>query len=133
MSLEPQVTDYTHIENLGRKNTWQSNNINSDTHEFKCKFQKTHYSSVLLDYGKKLTRIDVNKIIPKAWDLPEEFFEFVVPSSDNPTIVFCETLVRKANIMNENFRSYRQPAYMRSRSTSLQSIEKLPNIMDSKR
>ena len=67
--------------------------------------------------------------MPKTFDLPEELFEFVVPSSDNPTINFCDDIVRKAQILNDKFRSHRQPAYMKSRSPT----NTLPSILDKKR
>ena len=36
-----------------------------------------------------------------------------MPRSENPTINFCDAMVRKANLLNDKFRGNRQPEYMR--------------------
>ena len=56
-----KVTDYS-----------SRNSINSDTHEFKCKSTLPILICWKLDYGQKLNRIDVNKLMPTVWDIPEE-------------------------------------------------------------
>ena len=54
----------------------------------------------------------MNKILPRVFDLPEELFEVNLPQSENPLINLCDGLVRKASLIQSNFKSNRIPQYM---------------------
>ncbi len=41
--------------------------------------------------------------MPTQWELPQEMFEFHLPQSENPTINLCDAIVRKANMIKEEF------------------------------
>ena len=41
--------------------------------------------------------------MPTQWELPSQFFDIHLPSSTNPTINFCDSIIRKANVMYENY------------------------------
>ena len=55
----------------------------------------------------------MSKIIPKEWEIPEEFFEVNMPISDNPTINYCDAIKRNAKLLQEKFRGNSQPAYVK--------------------
>jgi hypothetical protein len=44
-----------------------------------------------------------------SWDPPSESVKF--PTSDNPTVNFCEGIIQKVKMLNENFRGNRLPEY----------------------
>ena len=74
-------------------------------------------SYVSIEFGQKKKHIDVSKLMPTKWDLPEALFNFNLPKSHNPTINLCDAIVRKATILRENFRGYREPAYVEHNTT----------------
>ena len=50
-----------------------------------------------------MKKIDVRKVIPADWELPNEMFDFNPNKSSNETINFCESMKRKAVFMHDNF------------------------------
>jgi len=50
--------------------------------------------------------------MPSDWELPEEIFDLNLQKSSNPIVHMCDAMVRKVNILNENFRGNRRPEYM---------------------
>ena len=77
-----------------------------------------------------MPKVDLASKMPKNFDLPPELFEINMPKSSNPTINFCDAIVRKANILNDKFRSHRKPAYMNHSYSpkNAESTESLPYI-----
>lgn len=66
----------------------------------------------MLDYGRKSNKININSLLPKDFSLPEELFAVNLAKSSNPTINFCDAMIRKAGILQENYiisRSQTQP------------------------
>jgi hypothetical protein len=51
-------------------------------------------------------------MMPKQWDLPDELFAVHLPISDNPTINKMDAMIRKANLLNTEYRGTRKPDYM---------------------
>ena len=65
--------------------------------------------------------------MPTDWELPKEIFDLNLRKSENPTVNLCDAIVRKVNILNENFRGKRKPEYMRYQFTpSTMSKENCP-------
>ena len=83
---------------------------------------KTFFSP---EYGKARKRIDVSKLMPQRWDIPDEFFAVNMPVSNNPTINYCDAIVRKAKLVKENFLGKEEPAYVKKgrRTQSMDEIE----------
>ena len=65
----------------------------------------------LQHFGPKRKRVDVRNLMPVKFDLPYDAGEYHKPS-ENPMINFCESLKRKADMLNNNFRGTRIPKYM---------------------
>ena len=55
--------------------------------------------------------------MPTDWELPKEIFDLNLRKSENPTVNLCDAIVRKVNILNENFRGKRKPEYMKYQFT----------------
>jgi hypothetical protein len=53
--------------------------------------------------------------MPKKWDFPDELFAVNMPSSENKTVSFCDAIVRKANLLNHEYRGSRKPDYLKSK------------------
>ena len=68
-------------------------------------------------------------MMPTDWELPSEMFELNLAKSENPTVNLCDAIVRKVNLLNENFRGNRKPDYMRPlyKSPSVISKENAPS------
>ena len=68
-------------------------------------------------------KIDFQKVIPSVWELPEELFfnKIYIPTSNNPTINFCDSLTRKAATFYDNFMGDRKPIFAK-RSASVDTI-----------
>jgi hypothetical protein len=69
-----------------------------------------------VDYGgQKKKKVDLRKVLPAEYKLPEELFNVNLGSSTNSTINLCDGLKRKANVLGENFKAgTRVPLYMRT-------------------
>ena len=77
--------------------------VNPDTHVFQCKYHFiAHFTSI--DYlAQKKKKVDVTSFMPKEWALPKElnFLSQVhLPTSDSPAINLCDSIIRKANMLN---------------------------------
>ena len=59
--------------------------------------------------------MDVAKLMPNVWEIPEEFFSVNMPTSENPTINYCDAIMRKAHLIREKFRGNSLPAYMKGK------------------
>jgi hypothetical protein len=55
--------------------------------------------------------------MPQHWEHPEELFTVQSSVSKNSTINFAEALLRKANILNNEYKGTRQPLYLRQRNS----------------
>ena len=64
----------------------------------------TYIVYILVEFGRKRKQIDVSKLMPTKWDLPDSLFDINLPQSKNPTVNFCDALVRKATFLHDNFR-----------------------------
>lgn len=49
----------------------------------------------------------MKKMMPTEWELPESQNAINFPQSQNPTINLCDAIVRKANMIEKNFRGTR--------------------------
>jgi hypothetical protein len=49
-------------------------------------------------------KLDISKMMPKVWDLPEDTTAIYLPKSDNQVINLCDALTRKANMIHKEFR-----------------------------
>ena len=56
---------------------------------------------MLVVYGQKKKKLDVKKLMPTAWDLPNDLTIVHKDHTKNSTIFLCDSLVRKANILHE--------------------------------
>jgi hypothetical protein len=65
-----------------------------------------------VDFPVKKPKVDISKIIPSRWELPDEVFKINLPGSLNPTINLCDALVRKADMINDHFRGQRKPEFL---------------------
>jgi len=85
-------------------------------------------------YCQKKKKIDIKKLMPTPWELPKELHflsQVHLPVSDSPAINLCDAIVRKANMLNQNFRGSRKPEYMSH--TYLKFDSSLPSIASSKK
>jgi len=55
--------------------------------------------------------------MPTDWELPSEMFDLNLRKSENPTVNLCDAIVRKVNLLNENFLGHRKPEYMKNQFT----------------
>lgn len=67
--------------------------------------------TLYLDFGQAKRKVDISKMMPAQWDLPNELFEIHMPKSENRTVNFCDTMVRKVNILRDKFQGNSQPSY----------------------
>ena len=107
--------------------------LDVNTHQFQRKC-RTKLSKTCIDYCQKKKKIDIKKLMPTPWELPKELHflsQVHLPVSDSPAINLCDAIVRKANMLNQNFRGSRKPEYMSH--TYLKFDSSLPSIASSKK
>ena len=63
-------------------------------------------------FGSNRNPVNIKQLMPKHWDHPTELFEVRGANSDSQTINLCDALIRKTDLLYENYRGTRVPDYL---------------------
>ena len=60
--------------------------------------------------------------MPTQWDHPDELFEVKNSVSNSSTVNLCDAIIRKANLLYEDYRGNRIPKFMENSANNFPEI-----------